>query len=126
MPDSRDWQRWVEYATEDFELAEEILLQRPRQASFHLQQSAEKYLKAALIAQGSNSNRTHDLVMLALELDAALTADDHIIAATQLLTLIGARSRYPDNYSELLPEEASALLEAARVIREFARQHLPK
>ncbi len=95
MPDSRDWQRWVAYAVEDFELAEEILKQRPRQASFQLQQSAEKYLKAALIAQSRDSSRTHDLVLLVIELDATLTVDNRVVAAAQASDIDWSKKSLP-------------------------------
>jgi HEPN domain-containing protein len=73
MPDSKDVRRWIQYAKEDYEAALMILLAHPRNASFDFQQSAEKYLKAVLIAQGLEPDRTHDLVILLLCIDANLT-----------------------------------------------------
>jgi HEPN domain-containing protein len=125
MPDSRDWQRWAQFAEDDFTFALEILERRPRHASFQLQQSAEKYLKAAAMARGDDPERTHDLSLLLVTLDASLTVEDRVVNAAQLLTLVGARSRYPDRFVETSLEEAQALLEAARVVRAFALMHLP-
>ena len=82
-----------------------LLEKRPRHASFQLQQSAEKLLKAALIARGQKPERTHDLVLLALTLDSTLLIDDCIFSGARLLTLVGTRSRYPDRFVELSIEE---------------------
>ena len=102
-----------------------LLEKRPRHASFQLQQSAEKLLKAALIARGQKPERTHDLVLLALTLDSTLLVDDRVISGARLLTLVGTRSRYPDRFVELNAEEDQALLEAARMVRDFAMRCLP-
>jgi len=98
---------------------------RPRYASFQLQQSAEKLLKAALIARGQKLERTHDLVLLALTLNSMLLVDDRVIKGARLLTLVGTRNRYPDRFVELNAEKGQALLEAARVVRDFAMRCLP-
>ena len=125
MPDATDWRRWVAYAEDDFAVALMLLDERPRHASFQLQQSAEKLLKAALIARGQEPERTHDLVLLALTLDSTLLVDDRVISGARLLTLVGTRNRYPDRFVELSAEEGQALLEAARVVRDFATRCLP-
>jgi HEPN domain-containing protein len=125
MPDATDWRRWVAYAEDDFAVALMLLEERPRHASFQLQQSMEKLLKAALIARGQDPERSHDLVLLVVTLDSTLALDDRIVSAAQLLTLIGARSRYPDRFVEMSAQEGQALLEAARVVRDFAQRFLP-
>ena len=102
-----------------------LLEERPRYASFQLQQSAEKLLKAALIARGQKPERVHDLVLLALILDPTLLVDDRVVSAARLLTLVGSRSRYPDRIVEMGAEEDQALLEAARMVRDFAMRCLP-
>ena len=125
MSNATDWRRWVAYAEDDFAVALMLLPDRPRHASFQLQQSAEKLLKATLIARRQEPERTHDLVLLVLALDATLLVDNRVVSAARLLTLGGTRSRYPDRFAEISAEEGQALLEAARVVRDFAQHHLP-
>lgn len=124
MPDSRDVQRWVKYAKEDYEAAMLVMPSHPRNASFDLQQSAEKYLKAVLIAQGIEPDRTHDLVVLLLAIDVSLTQDSRVVCAAQLLSFVGSRVRYPDRFEDIRIEEAQALAEAATELREFAQNKL--
>ena len=125
MPNATDWRRWVTFADDDFAVAVMLLPERPRHASFQLQQSAEKLLKAALIGRSQEPERTHDLVLLVLALDATLLIDNRVVSAARLLTLVGTRSRYPDRFDEMSAEEGQALLEAARAVRDFAQHHLP-
>ena len=124
MPDSKDLRRWIQYAKEDYEAAMLILLSHPRNASFDFQQSAEKYLKAVLIAQGLEPNRTHDLVVLLLTLDANLTQSSRVVGAAQLLSFVGSRVRYPDRFEDIGVEEAQALAEATLVLHNFAQERL--
>lgn len=124
MPDSRDVQRWIQYAKEDYEAALLVLHSHPRNASFDFQQSAEKYLKAVLIARGQEPDRTHDLVVLLLAIDSNLTQNSKVVSAAQLLSFVGSRVRYPDRFEDIRVEEAQALAEAAKVLHEFAQEKL--
>lgn len=124
MPDSRDFKRWVRYAKEDYQAALLILERHPRNASFDLQQSAEKYLKAVLIARGLEPDRTHDLVILLLSIEPSLTQEVREVSAAQLLSFVGSRVRYPDRFDDIGVEEAQALAEAAQVLHSFAQQKL--
>jgi len=52
-PDSTDSARWIEHADRDMERARKMLEWGDLQdAGFHLQQSAEKYLKGFLLSKG--------------------------------------------------------------------------
>ena len=91
-------------------------------ATFHAQQCAEKYLKAALIAQGQAFPKTHDLLALSdlctqagllLEVDADLL---------DTLSSYAVRVRYPG--ADPTPEEARHALEIAKVVRRSVRKLL--
>ena len=64
-------------------------------------------------------------MLLALTLDSTLSVDNRVVREARLLTLMGSRSRYPDRFVEMGAEEDQALLEAARVVRDFAMRCLP-
>ena len=67
MSENSDLQAWVARAEEDYVLARSALrCKKPLiyGATFHAQQCAEKYLKAALVAQGQAFPKTHDLAEL--------------------------------------------------------------
>ncbi|MCZ6676164.1 MAG: HEPN domain-containing protein [Candidatus Poribacteria bacterium] len=63
---------WIEKAEADFKGAVALNRRRkdplPDLVCYHCQQSAEKYLKAFLIAQGITPPRIHDLVQQAFPL----------------------------------------------------------
>ncbi len=120
MPDSKDVKRWFQYAQEDFDAACMILERHPRNACFDFQQSAEKYLQAVLIAQELEPSRTHDLVVLLLEIDSTQQSNTKEVSAAQLLSFVGSRVRYPDRFDDVIQEEAEALREAAIVLQQFA------
>ncbi len=124
MPDSKDVQRWIQYAKEDYQAALLVLSSYPRNASFDLQQSAEKYLKAVLIALGREPDRTHDLVILLLAIDGNLTQSSRVVGAAQLLSFVGSRVRYPDQFEDISVEEAQALAEATSLLHAFAEDQL--
>ena len=91
-------------------------------ATFHAQQCAEKYLKAALVAQGQAFPKTHDLLALSdlctqagllLEIDADLL---------DTLSSYAVRVSYPG--ADPTPEEARHALEIAKVVRRLVRKLL--
>lgn len=116
---------WVERAEEDLIVARSSLRRtRPltRSSCFHAQQSAEKYLKAILIANRSTFPKTHDLlelhglcarlgILLPVGLKDLSTLSDHAV-----------RSRYPGDEPTI--EETREALDTARAVRRFARRLL--
>jgi len=61
---------WIDNANEDFQLAEYLLYTRPeffKSVCFHLQQAAEKYLKAYLSFHEKEIIKTHDIEFLLAE-----------------------------------------------------------
>ena len=74
--------RWVEKAESDFRNAEYVLTLKDHcpfdTVAYHCQQCAEKYLKAALIHNGVDFPKTHDLVVLFNLLQDIETLSVHI------------------------------------------------
>jgi HEPN domain-containing protein len=100
-------------AGEDLSAAGELLARYPRQAAFHLQQAAEKLLKAVLISEGLAFPFGHQIGALAalLPLDHPWRAD---LAAYDALTEFATALRYPSPDGGLPPEPDRAALEEAR------------
>ena len=77
------------------------------------QQAAEKALKAALIAEQGDVLRTHDLVGLDDVLKTPIGVEVTELAA---LGDWGAKSRYPDNWTEPTHEKAARALAIAEEV----------
>lgn len=92
---------------------------------FHAQQCVEKYLKAALVWQGTPFPKTHDvweiLLLLAEATRPALTPKE-----ARRLTEYATVTRYPGDYEPLALEEAKRAVALARRIRAAVRRLLPK
>jgi HEPN domain-containing protein len=66
MADAKLIQEWLRKADEDLAFAESIIEDSPfyAQICFHFQQSAEKYLKAVVVADELEFQKIHDLAAL--------------------------------------------------------------
>ena len=62
-------------------------------AAYHIQQSAEKFLKAAITSRGNIPPKTHDLVHLVSLVSA--TCDKEVEEAANLTTVYAWLTRYP-------------------------------
>lgn len=93
-------------------------------AGYHLQQAAEKYLKAVVLRRGLPVEHGYDLVQLLTVVAPGLDAGHEAVGAAALLGNIYPRARYPGNLPEPTSEEARALVQAAGVLRAFARGEL--
>ncbi len=117
MPDAAV-QIWLDKASEDENAVTALRSARLwGPAAYHVQQSAEKYLKAAITAIGGSPPKTHDLHhLLSLVTNAPHKEVDD---AANLLTIYAWLTRYPGAppISELHVEEAVARL---AVIKPFA------
>ena len=116
MPDSTDAREWVRYATSDLLIAETVppsgvLLEH---LCFHAQQSAEKAIKAVLIADGTIPPKTHNiaqLIGLVAETGRAFPDD---LRGTAELTPYSVISRYPADFGELDEAEWQDAVDLAR------------
>ncbi len=116
---------WARYAEEDWNVAASLMRRKHPPSTaicFHAQQSAEKYLKALLLASKVNFPKTHDLAAL-----NSLCEQHGILTgfSPQLLTLLtdhAVAARYPGQEPTL--EEARQSLEIAKSVRKFVRKWL--
>lgn len=113
---------WFSRGDDDLVLVKLILEKgtgSPNLACFHAQQAAEKYLKGFLAYHDLHVRRIHDLEILVedgkkVEQLVAGLQDD-----ARFLNQFYIESRYPDDYIELLCEDAGKALTAAIRIKEF-------
>ena len=115
---------WLLVADRDCEAARILLGAEPPQrpvAVFHLQQFAEKLLKAVLVSEGTHPPHSHDLRKLAA---LAETRRSEIAALGDLKTITSWATlmRYPDDdpfNEEALPtlDEIDVVFEASRALR---------
>ncbi|MFZ5822463.1 MAG: HEPN domain-containing protein [Chloroflexota bacterium] len=116
---------WANYAEQDWETAK-LLLKRAKPLTisvcFHAQQSAEKYLKALLVAKEVDFPKTHDLSSLNVLCDQAGILTGFSPARLTILTDHAVASRYPGNEPTI--EDAKESIEIANSIRKFARSFL--
>ncbi len=112
---------WLKFAGEDLE-ASRTLLKRGliRLATYHLQQAAEKSLKALLILQGSEIPRTHDIERLMNLLNAFYSIPRDLWDAVNL-TEYAFTTRYPDDYVPVSEEEYEEAYEIAVRVYEWAK-----
>jgi HEPN domain-containing protein len=87
---------------------------------FHMQQCAEKYLKAFLVYHGKEITKTHNLALLlqqCIDIDPSFEKLKTIGAA--ILTAYAVGSRYPDDfYMPTQPESQKAVM-IAEDVRKF-------
>ena len=116
---------WVEKAEEDWVTANTLLKRKKPFTSiicFHLQQSAEKYLKAILVLKGSPFPKTHDLNALSKmceENGVPIGMDEDNL---DILSGYAVATRYPGAEPPL--DDTRDALRTTRVIRRFARSFL--
>ncbi|NJK44088.1 MAG: HEPN domain-containing protein [Pleurocapsa sp. SU_196_0] len=125
MADSLDWQRWVSRAEMYFIRAEEDVERFPPSVCVDLQFACELYLKAVILFQGGIPERTHHLNELLNLIHPRLPDKARERLAGDLLVEVGFKQRYPGEFEDANTEEASAMLEAARLIRAYALGLLP-
>ncbi len=116
---------WVEKAEEDYAIAR-LAIRRKRPflygACFHAQQSAEKYLKAALVSRKHRFPKAHDLMELSKQCSNAgifLELDDDKLDS---LSDYAIRVRYPG--APLVTEDAKQAIATAKLVRRFVRKLL--
>jgi HEPN domain-containing protein len=113
MPDSRDPNRWIEYAENDYQAALKVKDSIASSAAFLFHASVEKYLKAVLLFQKKPVLQIHDIAKL-LELVAPnLKVESREQQAAKLLDVIFNISRYPDDLLDMGLEETNSVHEAA-------------
>lgn len=109
---NKDVLEWLECAKMDFITAKHLyktLYPIPHSiVCYHCQQSAEKYLKALILANNGKIKKTHDLLNLLEYLSTCLAISDSLKLACANLTRFATRTRYPtdENIDETLTKKA--------------------
>ena len=105
--------RWLNFAGEDLDVANELLdRRRIRHACFYAQQGAEKALKAALVLEGLEVPHIHDLNAVRNRLPGNWTVRrEHPDLAE--LTVWASESRYPGDWKEATAVEAERAVSEA-------------
>jgi len=112
---------WLQKADEDLAFAVSIIEDSPfyAQICFHFQQSAEKYLKAVIVAYDLEFQKVHDLVALlkiCLERRPELSG---LMSDCKLLNRFYIDTRYPVHWpTDYSKEKAYQAKEAAETIRD--------
>ena len=119
--------RWLAHAESDLAVARGVdragVLTET--LCFHLQQAAEKAVKAVLVAGGADPPRTHDLEMLlaAVPEDVPIGFDRLSVAS---LTAYAVASRYPGDDEPVDADEYAAALAVAASVVTWARHAVVK
>ncbi len=116
-------QKWLDFAREDLEIAENILNDLEftvfRAVCFNSQQSSEKYLKAYQLHFDLEIVKTHDLnylISTLKEFDKEIVQLE--IFAKQLINY-AVKYRYPDDFEDLTKQNAEESIQIAKQIQQF-------
>lgn len=82
---------------------------------YHCQQSAEKYLKAALVHFEKPIEKTHDLTFLAELLQECVDVSDEFYRACASLTKYGVKARYPHQIVTSQTDANRAIADAKKI-----------
>jgi HEPN domain-containing protein len=128
MADPGIVKEWLGKADEDLRFANFILKERDEflpQVCFHFQQSAEKYLKAFVIAHNLDFRKIHNLPEL---LRVCAAKDETLLPLKEeceFLTDFYIEARYPVHWpSDISSKEAKRAQEAAERIRNEIKKRL--
>ena len=108
---------WLKKADEDFQFAVVNLREQKSfyaQICFHLQQTAEKYLKAYIVANELGFMKTHDLPLLLKICSSKDSSLDILRDACEYLNAFYVETRYPVHWpTNFSYEETEKALRAA-------------
>lgn len=91
---------------------------------FHAQQAIEKFLKGALIANGRNVGKTHDLVKLLMDVADVVPDLSPYEEQFEEISEYGVGSRYPDDFCEPTFEEAQQAFETALQVEAIIKRRI--
>ena len=125
QPENRlEARRWLAIVEEDIDVAiAAARLSRRGASAYHVQQAAEKLIKALLVLAGEPFRRTHDLDSLAAQVLPIYPRFARQVETVRHLSIWGIAYRYPglEDEPEPLPEidELDRMIE---LLTEFADQ----
>lgn len=108
---------WLELAQEDLDGASDLLAsQRDHRplVAYHVQQAAEKAVKAALVLRGIDPRKSHDIAVLAESLGAG-DALYPICARLGAVSVYATLYRYPDDDRPERPDPTELLAWIAEI-----------
>ena len=114
---------WIEKADHDLGSAKIIYLHLPEYfdtIAFHCQQSVEKYIKAILIFEKIEFQRSHDLVYLLELLSQKIDIDESKFKNAFTLNNFGVQIRYPNKIIKLTKEELESAIHISEEFRAFS------
>ncbi len=121
---------WIQKAEDDYE-AGKLLMQTPSPITwivcFHMQQCAEKYLKAYLVFHGKEFPRTHSIPVL-VHLCAQIERSFHKLKeeGVRELSRYATSIRYGEEPYVPDLEEAHRAIHLAKIVRQFVRDALKR
>ncbi len=122
MSEPIEWQSWIDYSEENFQVAIENQETRPSTAILLAHQAVEKYLKAVWIMQEKLPERSHDLVLLLKTIEPH-SPESHVKAARELNYFL-PRARYPSQKFKLTDTDVQNAMNYTKLLRAFARERL--
>ena len=92
--------------------------------AFHCQQSAEKFIKAALTAMQIEFGKTHDISVLLDRLDVKSTKLADALRPSEALTVYGVQARYPGDGPDVDQAEAEQAFDLAMMVARLVTDQL--
>jgi HEPN domain-containing protein len=130
MVDNDIIKEWITKADQDFEFARINLEEEKQffaQICFHFNQSAEKYLKAFIIANSLEFRKIHDLHLLLKQCKSKDPSFFQLEDDCEYLATFYIETRYPVHWPTMFSKkEAEKAHRAAKNIRNFLKQKLQK
>lgn len=114
---------WIEKADHDLGSAKLIFLHIPEYfdtIAFHCQQATEKYLKAMLLYNGIEFDRTHNLIYLLELLSQKIEISGELFDKAILLNGFSVQIRYPNHIIHLTKAELEAAIKISQEFREMS------
>lgn len=128
MADTKIVKEWIKKADEDLDFALVNFKEEKSffaQICFHFEQSAEKYLKAYIIAHDLEFRKTHDLPLLLKLCETKDSSFKELSDACEYLTTFYIETRYPVHWpTHFSREETKSALGFAERIRSFIKKKL--
>jgi HEPN domain-containing protein len=119
---------WIRKAENDFQIGlNEMKAENPvtDMICFHMQQCAEKYLKAYLAFNDTEIKKTHNLAILLKDCSAIDPSFNTLLKEkVPLLTPYGTVIRYPDDFYTPSLQETKEAVALARLVKDFVRGKL--
>jgi len=120
---SNEIKEWLEKADHDLGSAKIIFLHLPEYfdtIAFHCQQAVEKYIKAILIFEKIEFQRSHDLVYLLELLSQKIEIDELKFKNAFTLNSFSVQIRYPNKIIKLTKEELESAILISEEFRVFS------